>query len=70
MEEFKPQAYMVLSTMGGIQIMLDETGDRVRYQWYNEKPTRWCKIYYDNKGHYFYVNRHKYYLDQFLKFSY
>ena len=36
MENFKAQAFLTMSNLGGISIMLNESGDAVRYQWYEK----------------------------------
>lgn len=64
---FKPQAYLCLTNGGGIFIELNDTGKAVRYQWYNQKPSRWVKLYYNCNGDaYFKINGKRYHLNEFL----
>ena len=68
MENFKEQAFLTMSNLGGISIMLNESGDAVRYQWYDKKPSRWCKIYYTQNGTpYFMISNRRYHLDNFMR---
>ena len=68
MENFKEQAFLTMSNLGGISIMLNESGDAVRYQWYDKKPSRWCKIYYTQTGAPFFILKNtRYHLDRFIK---
>lgn len=65
---FKPQAYLCLTNNGGISIELNNTGEAIRYQWYNQKPSRWIKLYYNLNGDaYFKINGIRYHLYKFLR---
>ena len=66
--EYKADAVFGLSNFGGVTIMLNESGDAVRYQWYEKKPSRWCKIYYNqNSTPYFMIRNRRYHLDNFMR---
>lgn len=65
-KEFNPDAILCLSSSTRIAIELNRTGEVVRYQWCNCRPSRWCKIYYNQKGEpYFKARRRRFYLSQF-----
>jgi hypothetical protein len=67
-DEFNPHAYMSLSNFGGVSIELNDSGKSVRYQWYDEKPSRPCRLYYTNKGDaYFRIYGRRYYLRDFMR---
>jgi hypothetical protein len=68
-KNFKPQACMTLSNLGGISIEINNTGEAVRYQWYDKKPSRWCEIKYNIKGEpFFRIRNTRYYLNKFMRF--
>ena len=68
-ENFKPQAGLTLSNFGGISIEINNTGEAVRYQWYDKKPSRWCEIKYNMAGEpFFRIKNTRYYLNKFMKF--
>lgn len=65
-EKFQAQAVLCLSNHGGIAIELSAYGDAIRYQWYDEKPSRWCRICFNQKGeHYFKAHGRRFYLSEF-----
>lgn len=66
---FKPHAVLGLTNSGGITIQIDYSNDMVRYQWYNNKPSkRWQAIKYNKIGlPYIRVKNTRYYLNQFMK---
>ena len=68
MNNFKAQAVLTMSNLGGISIMLNNEGDGVRYKWYDKKPSRWCKIYYTQSGSPFFIIKNtRYHLDRFIR---
>lgn len=67
-KEFQAQAALCLSNYGGIAIELSSCGEAVRYQWYDKKPSRWRKIYYNQKGEpYFKAHGRRFYLNEFQR---
>lgn len=68
MEQITPQAYLTLSNMGGMAIEINNTGESVRYQWYDKVAQRSCRIDYTSSGRAFFRARgRRWYLDEFLK---
>lgn len=65
-EKFQAQAVLCLSNHGGIAIELSSNGEAIRYQWYDKKPSRWCRIRFNQKGeHYFIAHGRRFYLSEF-----
>lgn len=66
---FKPQAVLCICNHGGITIQVNDKNDCIRYQWFNNKPSkRWQTIKYNKHGlPYIRVRNVRYYLDQFIK---
>jgi len=68
--EYKAEAYLTLSNIGSVTIQLTTDGDGIRYQWYNNKPSKWQQIKYTNSGRLFFrINNTKYYLDEFMRIN-
>lgn len=70
-KEFIPTGFLAISNNGGVAIMIinESYEDKVIYQWFNEKPSRPCKIYYDAKGDaYFKICNRRYYLNEFSRY--
>lgn len=68
MSEFKTHAVLCLSNWGGVAIEVSDTGEAVRYKWYEDKPSRWCKVYYNRKSEpYFKIAGRRYYLSEFMR---
>ena len=68
MSEFTAHAVLCLSNWGGVAIEVSNTGETVRYKWYEDKPSRWCKIYYNRKSEpYFKIAGRRYYLNEFMR---
>lgn len=66
---FKPQASKAISNLGGIEIMLSESGDEVTYSYYGKPTGRWQLIKYTAEGRaYFRVGNTREYLDEFIKY--
>jgi capsid protein len=65
---FTPQAAKAMSNFGGMAIEVDRTGEAVRYQWYDFKPSmRWIRIRQTRKGRdYFNARNSRWYLDEFM----
>ena len=64
--DFKPCAALCLLNHGGIAIELSANGDAIRYQWYDEKSSGWCRICFNQKGeHYFKARGRRFYLSEF-----
>lgn len=71
MSEFKTHAVMALTNCGGVAIQINESGDSVRYKWYDQKPSRWVKIYYRADGEpYFKISGRRYFLSDFMRVNY
>jgi len=67
-DDYTPQATMPLSNLGGVSIQVSDDGDEVRYQWYDNKPSKWQEIKYTKSGRaYFRINKTKYYIDEFMR---
>ena len=67
-DEYKAEGYLTLSNYGGITVQISADGDGAKYQWCNEKPSRWQKIKYTLNGRAFFIAyKTKYYLDEFMK---
>lgn len=68
-EEFKPNGYLTISNLGGVEIMINYTGESIIYSWYGKISRRWQSIKYDNNGDpYFTIYGRKYYLNQFMRY--
>ena len=68
--EFKPQASKALSNLGGIEIMVNESGDAVTYSYYGKPTGRWQEIKYNSEGRaYFTVGNSRHYFDEFIKYD-
>ena len=65
-DEYKPTGYLTLSNGGGVTVQVNDCGDGIRYQWYDEKPSRWQEIKFNTKGAYFTISGRKYYLNEFM----
>ena len=69
-DEYEAQAYLTLSNIGGVTIQISDDGDGVRYQWYDNKPSRWQEIKHTSSGRAFFrINKTKYYLDEFMRLN-
>ena len=67
-DDYKAGGYLTLSNYGGITVQISEDGDSARYQWYNEKPSRWQEIKYTSGGRAFFTAyKTKYYLDELMR---
>lgn len=67
-ETYSPQGYLTISNIGGVTIEINNTGEAVRYQWLNNKPSRWCQIRYTLSGRaYFLIKGIRYHLDKFTR---
>jgi hypothetical protein len=69
--EYKPQASLTLSNWGGITIQISDDGEGVRYQWYDEKPSKkWLPIKYTSSGRaYFNALKRRFYIDEFMRMN-
>ena len=69
-ENFEPMAYKAISNMGGIEIMLSNSGDAVIYRRHGKIARGWQEVKYTNSGRaYFTVNKTRQYLDEYVKIS-
>jgi len=69
-DKYKAHAFLGLTNLGGISIEVSDDGDAIRYQWYDNKPSKWQEIKYTKSGKpYFTVNKTKYYLDEFMRIN-
>lgn len=68
-KDFKIHAVLCLSNNGGVALMVNDTGEAVRWQWYDDKPTaRWQQIKYKKNGEpYVIIHGRRFYLGEFLK---
>ena len=67
-EEFICHGYLTLSNLGGIEIMINPTGESIIYKWYGKISRRWQEIKYSTSGRAFFrVYNRRYYLDQFMR---
>lgn len=54
--------------MGGIEIMLNDSGDAAIYRWFGKMAQRWQEIKYTLTGRpYITVASRRYHLDEFMK---
>ena len=68
--EFKPKESKALSNLGGIEIMVNESGDAVTYSYYGKPTGRWQEIKFNQEGRaYFTVGNSRQYLDEFIKYN-
>lgn len=69
MKPFAPNAALAICNWGGIEIELNNTGESVRYKFFDNTPSqRACKIQYTTTGRAFFRIRNKrYYLDEFTR---
>ena len=68
METFTPSAALALCNLGGIEIEINETGEAVKYRYFDKIGRRACKIQYTTTGRAFFRIRNKrYYLDEFTR---
>ena len=72
MKDFKVHAVHAICNYGGIGLMLSDDGSAVRYQWFDQKPTkRWQAVKYNKKGEpYIRIKNRRYYIDDFMRVSY
>ena len=68
-KKFVAHAVLCLTNHGGITIQVNDNNDMVRYQWFDNKPSkRWQTIKYNKHGlPYIRVRNVRYYLDQFMR---
>lgn len=65
---FIPQAYCVISNIASIQIQIDDTFERLRYQYCGGQVSRWIKIQYKRDGRTIFKARgHEWNLDRFIR---
>lgn len=66
---FDPQAYKTLSNSHGMEIMVDETCEKVHYRYTNDKEVYTEQIQFDQDGDpYFMINFDTvHYLNEFIK---
>jgi hypothetical protein len=68
--EFKPVAGYTISNFGGVAIQLDDYNERVRYQFYEDKPSRWVKLYQNFDGSFYFRARgRRWNLNNFILFN-
>lgn len=67
---FVPCAYKTLSNLGGIEIMINNSGDSIIYSWYGKIAKRWQEIKYSSKGAYFTIHGKKYYISEFMRINF
>lgn len=67
-EDFKPCACLAICNWGGVEIMINDSGDAVIYSWLGKVARRWQPIKQSAKGRdYFTINNKRYYLDEFMR---
>lgn len=62
MDKFKPHAALCICNYGGIAIQINDNNDMVRYQLFDNNPSRWQAIKYNKEGEPFFRVRNKRYL--------
>ena len=68
MKSFRPIAARALSNLGGIEIEINETGEAVKYRYFDKIGRRACQIQYTTTGRAFFRARNRrYYLDEFMR---
>lgn len=68
-EDFKPCGYLTICNLGGIEVMINNSGDAVIYSWFGKVARRWQPIKQSAKGRdYFTINNKRYYLDEFMRY--
>lgn len=69
MKDFEVHAVLCLSNYGGIGLMINESCEAVRWQWYDNKPTkRWQAIKYTRSGDpYVTIKGRRFRLDEFMR---
>ena len=68
MKTFKPIAALALCNWGGIEIEINETGEAVKYRYFDKIGQRACKIQYTTAGRAFFSARNRrFYLDEFMR---
>jgi hypothetical protein len=71
-KEFKTQAIITVSNLGGIEIMLDYRGDSLYYRWSygseNEQEINEAEIEYDEQSDpFFSIGEVRYYLNEAMR---
>ena len=68
MKSFAPHAALALCNWGGIEIEINETGEAVKYRYFDKIGRRACQIQYTTAGRAFFRARNRrYYLDEFVR---
>lgn len=68
MKSFRPIAACALCNWGGIEIEINETGEAVKYRYFDKIGRRACQIQYTATGRAFFRARNRrYYLDEFMR---
>lgn len=49
-EDFKPCGYLTICNWGGIEVMINNSGDAVIYSWFGKIAQRWQEIKHSAKG--------------------
>ena len=68
-KKFIAHAVLCICNHGGIAIQMNDKNDSVRYQWFDNKPSKkWQLIKYNKIGlPYIRVKNIRYYLNQFMR---
>lgn len=65
--DFKPCGYLAICNSGGVEVMINDSGDAVIYSWFGKIARRWQPIRQSAKGRdYFTIYNRRYYLDEFM----
>ena len=68
MKSFTPFAALAICNWGGIEIEINETGEAVKYRYFDKIGRRACQIQYTTAGRAFFRARNRrYYLDEFMR---
>ncbi|NLV87698.1 MAG: hypothetical protein GX025_10870 [Clostridiales bacterium] len=69
-QEFRADGYLMVNVWGGLEIEIDEAGERVRPRERPKgEPERWRKIYFNRDGStYFLRYGLRWRLDEFMRF--
>lgn len=68
-QKFKTHGYLCLNNWGGLEIQVDEAGEKVRpKESQTEKPERWRKIYTNQDGSMYFLRYGlRWRLDEFMR---
>lgn len=66
--DFRVDGVMALTNSGGVEVMLNDSGDAAIYRWFGKLAQRWQEIKFTLKGRpYITIANRRYHLDEFMK---